>query len=90
MSVEIEECVLLLNTEPGLLIDALVHHLQARLTLVCVARSAVKLVGIAHDQDVVAAAEGILVDGHRVQIGVRVGALSLVARAAIVIPDGQL
>lgn len=29
MTIEVKECVLLLDTEPGLLIQALVHHLQA-------------------------------------------------------------
>jgi len=90
MAVEVEEGVLLLDAEPGLLVDALVGHLQAGLALVGVRGGAVELVGVAHHQDVVAAAEGVLVDGHRVQVGVRVGPLGLVARASIVVPNGQL
>lgn len=89
IAIEVKERVLLFDAKPRLLLDALVHHLQARFALVSGRRCAIKLVGIAHDQNVVATPEGILVDGHRIQISVRVAALRLVARAAIVIPNGQ-
>lgn len=88
MAIKVEEGVLLLNTEPGLLCGALVGHLQAGLALVGVRRGAIELVGVAHHQDVVAAPERVLVDGHRIQVGVRVGSLGLVARASIVVPNG--
>lgn len=90
MTIEVKEGVFLLNAEPGLLCLALVGHLQAGLALVGVRGGAVELVGVAHHQDVVAATEGVLVDGHRVQVGVRVGALGLIAGAAIVVPNRQL
>ena len=50
----------------------------------------VVLVGLAHDDLVVAEAEGVAVHGHRVQVDVRVGALGLAGRGAIVVPDGKL
>lgn len=87
MTIEVQEGVLLLDTEPGLGVQALVGYLQTGLSLVGLRGGAVELVGVAHHQDVVAATEGVLVDGHRIEVGVRVGALGLVARAAIVIPN---
>lgn len=90
MAVKVEERVLLLDAKPGLLRRALVDDLQAGLAFVRRRRGAIVLVGVAHDQDVVAASKRILVHGHRIQIGVRVAALRLIARAAIVVPHGQL
>lgn len=49
----------------------------------------VVLVGLAHDQFVVATPEGVPVDGHWVQIHIRVAAFGLASRAAIEIPNGQ-
>lgn len=46
--------------------------------------------GIAHDEDVVPATEGVLVDCARYQICVRVAALGLASRAAVEVPLGQI
>ena len=50
----------------------------------------VLLEGLAEDELVVAAAEGVGVHGHRREVGVRVLALGLARRGAVVVPDGKL
>ena len=49
----------------------------------------VVFVSVAEDQSVISQVERIPIDGHRVQIDVRVAAFSLIGRTAIVIPNGQ-
>ena len=60
------------------------------LPLVGVSRLLVVLVRLAQHQDVVAPPEGVRVDLDWVQVGVGVGALSLVGRAPVIVPDGQI
>ena len=50
----------------------------------------VYLVGLAEDDLVVAEAEGVPVERHRVQVDVRVGALGLARAGAVKVPDWQL
>ena len=68
----------------------LLHDLETGLAVVGAGRLLVVLVGLAQHQDVVAPPEGVRVDLDWVQVGVRVGALSLVGRAPVIVPDGQL
>ena len=58
--------------------------------VVCVCGLLVVLVCLAHHEDVVTPSEGVGVDLDGVQVGVGVGALSLVGRAAIIVPDGEV
>ena len=50
----------------------------------------VVLVCLAQHQDVVASSEGVRVDLDRVEVGVGVGALCLVAGAPVIVPDGKI
>ena len=50
----------------------------------------VVLVGLAQHQDVFTASEGVRVDLDRVEVGVGVGALRLVAGAPVIVPDGKI
>ena len=50
----------------------------------------VYLVGLAEDDLVVAEAEGVPVERHRVQVYVRVGSLGLAGAGAVKVPDRQL
>ena len=78
------------NSEVFVLINVPLHELVALLPVVGVGGLLVVLVGLAHDDLVVAEAEGVAVHGHRVEVDVRVGALGLAGRGAIVVPDGKL
>ena len=50
----------------------------------------VVLVGLAQNQDVVAASEGVGVDLDGVEVGVGVGPLRLVAGAPVIVPDWKI
>merc|ERR550517_2422075 len=86
----VQQSVLLLDTEPWVVVLGLLHHLLTGLPLVGVSWQLVVLVRLAQHQDVVAPPEGVRVDLDWVQVGVRVGALSLVGRAPVIVPDGQI
>ena len=76
-AVSIEECVLLLNTEPRDRLLGEVHDLLGVMTVVSPIGSTVVVVGLCENKDVVAATEGVLEDGSRtkVDIGVTTGGL---------------
>ena len=57
---------------------------------VCLCRQFVVLVGLAQNQDVVAASEGVGVDLDGVEVGVGVGPLRLVAGAPVIVPDWKI
>lgn len=65
LSIGVEESVLLLKTEPGLLSLGSVHHLLGVSTVVGLVRGAIVVVTLAEDEDVVATTEGVLEDGDR-------------------------
>merc|ERR1719242_2210275 len=71
----VQQSVLLLDTEPWVVVLGLLHHLLAGLPLVGVSWQLVVLVRLAQHQDVVAPPEGVRVDLDGVQVGVGVGAL---------------
>ena len=73
----IEKSVLLLNSKPRILILAPLHELIALLAVVGVSGLLVMLVGLAQDKLIVSQAEGVAVHGHRIEVDIRVGALSL-------------
>merc|ERR1719427_317680 len=72
MGVLVEQSVLLLNPEPGVLVLGLLHDLLASLPVVRVGWLLVVFVGFAHHQNVVTATEGIWVNLDGVEVGVRV------------------
>ena len=89
MQIVVQQCVLLFDTEPGILVTGCLHGFEASCTVVCFGRLLIVLVRIAEDQSVVAQIERIAVDGHRMQENVRVAAFCLVSRTSIVVPYGQ-
>jgi hypothetical protein len=66
------------------------HCLHAGLSVVGLSWLLVVLVRLAEDQLIVPEPERVPVEGHRVEVDVRVGALGLPGRAAIEVPDWQL
>ena len=77
-AVEVQEGVFLLDTEPGLLSLGQLHGLGRGGALVRLGRRHVGEVGVAEDQDVVVAAERVLVDGLGQEVDVAVATLGLV------------
>ena len=73
----IEKSVLLLNSKPRILILAPLHELIALLAMVGVSGLLVVPVGLAQNKLVVSQAEGVTVHGHRVEVDIGVGTLSL-------------
>jgi hypothetical protein len=60
------------------------------MTVIGPVRSAVVIVTLGKDEDVVAAAERILEDGSRAQVDVRIMARSLVGGGTIEVPNAEL
>ena len=86
----VQDGVLLLDAEPRVLVLGLLHDLVALLALVGLGGRLVVLEGLAEDELVVAAAEGVGVHGDRREVRVRVLALGLARRGTVVVPDGKL
>jgi hypothetical protein len=88
--IEIEQGVLLLETEPRNLLLVGLHELGAGMAVVELVGSTVGIPALSQDKDVVVAAEGIAVhgDGTKVNIGVLTG--SLTGGGTIEVPLGKL
>ena len=89
MQIVVEQSVLLLDAEPRLVLAGQLHGFQAGSAVVGLARFLVVLVGVAENESVVAQVKGIPVDSHRIEVDVRVAALGLVSRAAVIVPNRQ-
>ena len=89
-SVHVEEGVLLLDTEPGLLLLDLVHDLLRVVAVVGPVGSAIVVVALGKDKDVVTTTEGILEDGSGTEVDVRVVARSLVGGGTVKVPDTEV
>lgn len=91
-AVDVQEGVLLLDAEPGLLLlhEARVHGLLALEPFVRGRRRVVEVEGLAEHEDVVVATEGVLVDRYRLQEDLTVLPVGLVRRAAVVGPEWQV
>lgn len=89
-TVEVQESVLLLDTEPRLLILDGLHRLVRPVPLVRFRWRLVAVVRVAEHELVVAATEGIVVNRHRIEEYVTVGTVGLVRRAAVVSPRRQV
>ena len=59
----IEEGIFLLETEPWHLIFGKLHGFVSVMAVVCPVRSAIVVVGLGEDEDVVAPSEGVFKDG---------------------------
>jgi len=85
-----QQGVLLLQTEPGLVVGILVHHLHAVVAEVELVGCAIGVPALSENDDVGRAAEGIGVDGAGAEVDVRVLAGSLVGGGTIKVPDGEV
>jgi len=68
----------------------LLHDLGGMVAVVGSVGSAVVVVGLGEDKDVVAAAEGVLEDGGRAEIDIGVVSGGLVGRGTIKVPNAEL
>lgn len=89
-TVNVEQGVLLLKTEPGLVVLSEVHDLGGVMTVVGLVGSAIVVVTLGEDDDVVTATEGVLEDGSGPQVDIGVATRSLVGGRTIEIPNTQL
>jgi len=91
-----DQLVFLLNAEPRLFVSASIKDFLSMDAEVGVgwlenlAGTVGPLVGVAHDEDVVATAEGVLEDGDGAHDDLRVIGVGLVARRTIIVPLGAL
>jgi hypothetical protein len=89
-SVSIKQSVLLLETEPRDVIFGGVHGLFRVMAVVSSVRGAVVIVTLRENEDIVAAAEGVLENGSGTQVDVGVMARSLIGGRTIKVPDTEL
>ena len=71
-AIGVEESVLLLEAEPGDRVLGLLHDLGGMVAVVGPVGGAVVVVRLAEDKDVVATTEGVLEDGSRAEVDIRV------------------
>ena len=90
MLVMIKECVLLLYTKPRVLRLGLLHDLHTLLSVVGGHGLVKVVVGVTQDQQVVTAGEGTGIHLNRLEVDIRVGTISLITRAPIVVPHWQI
>ena len=86
----VEKGVLLLKTEPDVVVLVLVQDDGGIVAVVVLVWLSVGAVRLAHDQDVVAQSEGVRVEGHGPEVDIRVVAGGLAGRRAVEIPFRQL
>lgn len=85
-ALDVEESVFLLETEPELVGLVCLHDDGSVVAVVIRVRLAISAVGLAHDEDVVAQAEGVGVEGDGAEVDIGVVAGSLARRRAIEVP----
>lgn len=86
----IKESVLLLETEPGFDLGALVKDLLGMVAVVGLVGGTIVVVGLCEDEDVVSTAEGVPKDGSWTKVDVRVVAGGLVGGGAIKVPNSEV
>ena len=89
-TIDVEQGVLLLKTEPGLVVLGEVHDFGGMVTVVGLVGSAVVVIALGKDEDVVTTTEGVLEDGRGPQVDIGVATGSLVGGRTVEIPDTQL
>jgi len=90
LAIDVKQSVLLFKTKPRLLVFSFVHDLLGMMTEVRPVGSAVAVVGLCEDKDVVTAAEGIFEDGCRTKVDIGVIPRGLVGGRTIKVPNAQL
>ena len=89
-AVHVEESVFLFNAEPRHLLLGEVHDLLRVVTVVGPVGRAIVVVALGEHEDVVAATEGVLEDGRRAEVDIRVMARGLVRGGTVEVPDTEL
>ena len=89
-SVGAKQRVLLLQTKPEVLLLVDLHQALSLVAEVELVGGAVGVPGLAEDEDVVTAAEGVGVHGTRAEVDVGVLARGLARRGAVKVPLGKL
>ena len=84
--VNVEHGVLLLETEPGLLVGDLGHDLVALVTVVRLVRGAIVVVAFGKDNDVVTTTERVGVVSDGAEVDIRVAARGLVGGRTVKVP----
>jgi hypothetical protein len=88
--VNVKERILLLETKPRVVVLGKVHNLLGVMTEVGAVGRAVIVIRLGKDEDVLAAAEGVLENGCGAQVDVRIVAWGLVGRRAVKVPDAEV
>jgi hypothetical protein len=88
--VKTEKSVLLLKTEPGLVVGVGVHDLHAVMSVVVLVGSAIGVPALSENDDVGRATEGIGVDGARSEVDIGVVTGGLAGGRTIEVPDGEV
>lgn len=86
-TVHVKQGIFLLNTEPRNLVLSLVHDLLGVMTEVGLVRSAIVVVALRENQDVVTTTEGVFEDGGGAEVDIRIVSGSLIGGGTIEIPD---
>jgi hypothetical protein len=86
----VEKGIFLLETEPGLGFLSFVKDLLSVVAVVSSVGSAVIVVGLSENKDVVSTAEGVFEDGGGTEVDVGIMAGSLIGRRTIKVPDTEL
>jgi hypothetical protein len=89
-TVDVEQSVLLLKTEPGFVILGQFHNLGGMVAVVGLVWGAVVVVALSEDEDIITTTEWVLEDGNWPQVDVGVTTWSLVGGRTIEIPGSQL
>lgn len=89
-AIHVKEGVFLLKTKPGPSLLGLLHDLVRVVAEVGLVGSAIIVVALRKDEDVVAATERVFEDGSGTEVDVGVSSGSLVSRRTIEIPDPEL
>jgi hypothetical protein len=89
-AVEVEESVLLLETEPGLVLGVGLHQLGRLVAVVVLIRGAIGIPALAENKDVGVEAERIGEDSNGLEVNVRVVAGGLASRRAIKVPQREV
>ena len=88
-TIDVEESVLLLKTEPGLLVLGEVHDLLSMVAVVGPVRGAIVVVALCEDEDVVTTTEGVLEDGSGAEVDVGVTTGGLVGGGTVEVPNTE-
>ena len=85
-----EKCVLLLETEPDVVLGVGLHQSSGFVAVVELVGGSIWIPGLAHDQDIVTQSDGIWVHGDRSDVDIGVVAWRLAGRGPVEVPFGKV